>query len=206
MLHPNDADEPQLVDVITTVPAGPARRVRPYLRLFGFVLLVASGWAFIFATGLIDSFQEEKLRALVTQAGSFGVLLFVAAFVAAQILQLPGSVFIAVAGVAWGWSLGATIAWAASVIAVSVNFALVKTVGGDVLIAMDRPLIAKILRHLHTRPRLTVLVARALFMTSPWLSATLALAAVRQRDHLLASAIGMAPQILIWTVAADLLV
>ncbi len=182
------------------------RRVRPWLRLLGLALLVAGGWAFVLSTGLIDSFEEAKLRALVGDAGVYGVLVFVVAFVGAQMLHLPGSVFIAVASLAWGWSAGSAISWAASVIAVSVNFTFVKAVGGDMLVAVDRPLLDKILRHLHQRPRLTVLVARAVFMTSPWLTTTLALAGVSRRDHFGASALGMAPQILLWTTAVDLLV
>lgn len=202
----DDEVERKLVADIAAAPNARAPRVRPWLRLLGLALLIASGWAFILATGLIDSFEEDKLRALVSEAGVLGVGLFVVAFVGAQILHVPGSVFIAVAAVAWGWSLGGVVAWVASVIAITVNFAFVRTVGGDVLVAVDRPLLAKILRHLHNRPRLTILVVRAVFMTSPWLSTTLALAGVRQRDHLVASAVGIAPQILLWSVAVDLLV
>lgn len=199
--------EREVAELFSAPPAPAARRrVRPWMRLVGLALLVVSGWAFLFATGLIDAFEEEKLRALVGGAGGYGVALFVVAFVGAQLLHMPGSVFIAVASVAWGWDLGALIAWVASVIAMTVNFTFVKTVGGDALLTVDRPLLGKILKHLHRRPRTTILVARAVFMTSPWLAATLALAGVRQRDHFLPSAAGIIPQILVWTVGVDLLV
>lgn len=198
--------ERQVAELLTSPPAPAARRVRPWLRLGGLALLVVSGWAFLFATGLIDELEEERLRALVGGAGAYGIALFVVAFVGAQLLHMPGSVFIAVAAVAWGWALGGVIAWTASVIAVTVNFSFVKTVGGDALLTVDRPLLAKILRHLHERPMTTIFVSRALFMTSPWLAATLALAGVRQRDHFVASAIGLAPQILLWTVGVDFLI
>lgn len=198
--------EREVVELLSSPPAPAARRVRPWLRLGGLGLLVVSGWAFLFATGLIDELEEDKLRALVSGTGAYGIALFIAAFVGAQLLHMPGSVFIAVAAVAWGWDRGFAISWVASVLAMTVNFTFVKTVGGDALLTVDRPLLAKILRHLHRRPMTTIFVSRALFMTSPWLAATLALAGVRQRDHFVASAIGIIPQILVWTVGVDWLV
>lgn len=199
--------EREEAELLSAPAAPPARRqVRPWLRLGGLALLVVAGWAFLFATGLIDQLEEEKVRALVSGAGAYGVVLFVAAFVGAQLLHLPGSVFIAAAAVAWGWDLGFAIAWVASVLAMTVNFTFVKSVGGDALLTVDRPLLHKILAHLHRRPMTTIFVSRAVFMTSPWLAATLALAGVRQRDHFIASALGIVPQILVWTVGVDWLV
>lgn len=212
MLHPqkldgtegDDEESEALLEQLAAAPAAPeARRVRPLLRIGGLALLVVAGWGFLFATGLIDAFEEEELRALVGEAGLYGVVLFVLAFIGAQMLHMPGSFLIAVAAVAWGWALGAAIAWVASVIAITANFSFVKTVGGEALLAIDRPLVAKLLRHLHQRPKATIFVARALFMTSPWLAATLALSGVRQRDHFFPSALGIVPQILLWTVGVD---
>lgn len=185
------------------LPPKARSRINPYVRIGGLALLVVAGWTILFATGLIDAFDEAALRAQVNDAGAYGIALFLVVFIVAQLLHLPGSFFIAVAGAAWGWALGGAIAWVASVIAITVNFAFVKTVGGEALLAIDRPVVAKLLAHLHHRPKATIFVARALFMTSPWLAATLALAGVRQRDHFMPSAIGIAPQVLLWTVGVD---
>src|SRR5690606_25298984 len=93
------------------------RRARPMLRIAGLALLVVVGWSLLFATGAIDAFEEDRVRALVNGAGAYGIAVFVLAFVGAQLLHIPGSFLIAVAGAAWGWALGGAIAWAASVIA-----------------------------------------------------------------------------------------
>lgn len=169
------------------------------MRIALVAALVGGLWAAGYAFGVQDTLNQEAVRELVETAGVWGGLFFVVAFIVGQIMHLPGLLFVAAATFVWGPWLGGAISALGASFAVTGNFLMVRYVGGGALAELRRPTLARIIHMLHRRPRLTMLIARGVFMTSPLLTTTLALSGVRSRDHTLTSAIGMMPLIFVWS-------
>jgi uncharacterized membrane protein YdjX (TVP38/TMEM64 family) len=170
---------------------------KPAFRLLLLASIIGGLWAVGYATGLHENLTAERLRALIDAAGVFGILVFCALFVIGQIVQVPGMAFIAASVFAWGWWEGAIISCLAATLAVSANLLLVRKVGGDLRDTKKKYLRAILVR-LHQSPRITMVLARMFFITSPPLSVVLGLSGVRHRDHAIASLIGMTPTIFGW--------
>jgi uncharacterized membrane protein YdjX (TVP38/TMEM64 family) len=197
------------VHVVSSEPDPPAPQTvldppvvwrRPWARMALVVVVVVGLWVGGTAFGLVDNLTQERVRQMVEASGFWGALVYTAAFVLGQMMHMPGLLFVAAATFAWGGVIGGLIAAVAATIAVAVNFAMVRTVGGGALVEMKRPSIEKLLLNLHRRPMLTMIAARVFFLTSPLLSTMLALSGVRFRDHAIASGLGMLGPILVWAI------
>jgi uncharacterized membrane protein YdjX (TVP38/TMEM64 family) len=143
------------------------------------------------------SLSTAKVRELVQNAGAAGVLLFMAAFAIGELLHVPGLVFVAAAVLSWGRLAGGAIAYTGAIVSVSLSFAVVRGIGGKALAEVDWKarrwrLVAKLMDQLERRPVATVAVLRMIMWIAPALNYALALSAVRFRDYLLGSAIGLA--------------
>jgi uncharacterized membrane protein YdjX (TVP38/TMEM64 family) len=178
------------------------RRARLRLALLGAITLT------LFITGVVvvgDGLTADGLREEVRKAGAFGFVLFIGIFIIGQMLHLPGLIFIGAGAFAFGAPVGGPLSLLAASIAVSVNFAFVRTVGGQPLVAIERPLFKRVMAMLDDHPLRTVVVLRLIFFTSPAISAALALTGVRFRDHLTGSIVGMAAPVVGAAFLADVI-
>lgn len=166
------------------------------LRLAVFFALIAGGIAAGWGLGGVDLLRPENVRLFVEEAGAFGLVLFCCLCVVGQVLYVPGLVFITAAAWLYGPSLGGPLALVGATLAVSVHFAFVRLVGGQPLVEVRSRILRYGLRRIERRPLFAVGLLRLLFMTSPPLTAALALGPVSFRDHLSGSFIGMTPQVL----------
>ena len=132
------------------------------------------------------------MRELAQRGGVAGIALFLAAFVAGEILHVPGLVFVGAAVLAWGPLTGGVIAYAGSLVAVSLAFAIVRAVGGQPLGELQRPRLRAVMARLERQPIRTVALLRLLLWLAPALTYALALSRVRYRDYAAGSAIGLA--------------
>lgn len=176
---------------------------RPGLRLAVIGAIVVAVSVAGRASGLTDAISPESVRALLAGAGIFGVLAFVVVFSLGLLAHLPGLLFIAVAVLAYGRELGALVALAGSIVAVSVSFFVVRRFGGRALAELKSPFLKRMLSQLDTRPLRSVIVLRAVFGVAPPLNYALALSSLGFRDYLIGSAIGMAAPIIIAAVILD---
>jgi uncharacterized membrane protein YdjX (TVP38/TMEM64 family) len=181
-----------------------APKARLWLRILALAAVIGGLWAWGHYSGVLETLTVDRVRDEVLAAGVWGVVLYVAIFVIAHVMHLPGTIFIIAATLLYGPVLGAGLSSVSAALAVAVNFHIVRRVGGGLLDGIERPLLAKILKRLYYRPFFTVLVARVIFMTSPMITTSLALSGIRARDHTAASALGMVPQIIAWSVATQL--
>jgi uncharacterized membrane protein YdjX (TVP38/TMEM64 family) len=161
--------------------------------------LVGTLWAVGAWAGVGETLSQDGVRDLVERSGVYGGLIFIAAFTLGQMMHLPGLLFVAGAAFAWGPAVGSAMSAVGATAAVSANFLMVRYVGGGALAELRRPMLERVIFSLHRRPRVTMLLARGAFMTSPLLTTMLALSGVRMRDHTLTSAIGMIPLIIFWS-------
>lgn len=178
------------------------RRARLRLLLLGAIILTC------IVTGVVvvgDGLTAEGLREEVRRAGALGFVVFIGVFIVGQMLHLPGLIFIGAGAFAFGAPVGGPLSLLAATIAVSVNFVFVRTVGGQPLVAIERPLFKRVMAMLDDHPLRTVVVLRLIFFTSPAISAALALTGVRFRDHLVGSIVGMAVPVVGAAFLADVL-
>jgi uncharacterized membrane protein YdjX (TVP38/TMEM64 family) len=180
-------------EVVPDTAPGAGRRAVYRLLLLG--VSIASLLAVSFAAGITEHLTTESIRTTVAEAGAWGVALYMLIFVGGQMLHLPGLIFIGAGAIAFGAGPGAALALLGGTLATAVNFVFVRMVGGQPVHALKHPLARRGIDLLDRRPLRAILGLRLVFFTSPAITTVFALSNVRFRDHLLGSAIGMAPAI-----------
>jgi uncharacterized membrane protein YdjX (TVP38/TMEM64 family) len=169
----------------------PSRRLNPVVRVGIVAGVVVTLWVVAWATGLLEHLDVDGIRELVRSAGAWGIVVFVIAFCVANLLQVPGMVFIVVGVVAFGDVTGGVLSWFSALLSVSTTFLVFRALGGRALGELRHPWARRILLGLERRPVLTVAVLRIFMQASPVLNASLALAPIRFDRYLLGSAVGL---------------
>ncbi|MFT7581267.1 MAG: putative membrane protein YdjX (TVP38/TMEM64 family) [Myxococcota bacterium] len=185
---------------------GMTGRQKTFLRLGALVGVLVTLFVVAMATGVTDSISIESLRDAMLGAGALGVVLFLLAFAGAQLVYLPGMLFVVAAILAYGQVAGAALGLAGAVLSVAVSFTLVRAVGGKALAEVKRPMIRKMLDRLEKRPIMTVALLRLAVQVSPPVNYALALSNVSFRAHLIGSAIGLIIPIGLASIFVDALV
>lgn len=142
-------------------------------------------------TGVSAWLNREHIQSMVESAGPWGPLAFVAVFVAAVVSQVPGLLFVAVAPALFRLPEAWALSFGASNLAVVLNFALVRKLGGQPLAQLMHPRLRQVLEHLDERPVRTVAILRTITVMFPPVTSALALTSLRARHHFIGSAIGM---------------
>jgi uncharacterized membrane protein YdjX (TVP38/TMEM64 family) len=169
-----------------------ARPIRLVVLLLGLVALGVAGYAL----GIHTWLEATRIRGLVEDAGAWGIVLFVALWMVGTSVNVPPVAFIVVAALVWGPLLGGTISYGATLLSVSVAFALVRRVGGTSLTEIERPWVRRVLAHVGEHPiRTAALVRMTPLFLAPFVTYALALTSMRYRDFLVGSAIGVLPGI-----------
>ena len=176
------------------------------LRVAALVVVVVALLLVGRSSGLASHGSVERVRALVVQAGPWGIALFVLVFSLGEMLHVPGLLFVAASVLAYGRLWGGLLGWTASLVAISVTFLMARAVAGTPLSEVKSPRMRRILEGLERRPVLTVFLLRSVFILSPPLTYALALSRVRYRDYLLGSAAGLAAPVGLSVVFFDALV
>jgi len=169
-------------------------------RLLRFLML-ALGLAVLYGLadsgGFLDDLSVESVRAQVAAAGPWGAVVYLVSFFVGVLLYLPGMVFIIAGILAFGKVHGSMLALVGAVGSATGCMALLRLVGGKLLLKIERPLVKKLLSKLHERPVRTVALMRMLLWVSPPLNTALALTGIRHREHFLGTVLGLAPVVLV---------
>jgi uncharacterized membrane protein YdjX (TVP38/TMEM64 family) len=172
-------------------------------RLLFLTLVVLGLWIAAWATGVTGRFTSESIRSVLAGRGLWGVVAFTVFFSAGQLLRVPSLVFVAAAVAAYGRNSGILVALLGALISASVSFAVVRAFAGQALADVQRPLIQRLLRSIDNRPVLTVALMRLIFQTAPPLNYALPMTAVRWRDHLAGSALGLPVPVIVMAFFFD---
>lgn len=141
--------------------------------------------------GLESYARPSVLRELLLGAGSWGYVLFVGLFVAGCVLGVPGMLFVAASVYTFGKFEGGILAISGGVVAVTIQFALARWVGGQVSSERKPGILSRLLRGLDSRPVLTVIVLRLAAILSPPVNYALAWSNIRFRDYVVGSTVGL---------------
>ena len=181
----------------------PRPKKKGKLRLVAVVLLLVGLLVAAKLTGVSDLVTIENMKTWMADAGPWGVLLFVVAFVVGELLQAPGLLFVAVGVISYGRLLGGGLSFAVAVLSVCFSFAIVRLVGGKALGELETPWVKKVMSKLDERPITTIALLRVVLILSPQLNYALALTNVRFRDYLVGSVLGLIPPIVAFVVFFD---
>ena len=190
------AEVAEVADVAEVSKTAPRARKGRWLRIAVVVLVLLGLYIAGQTSGLLDDLDAEAVREKVRAAGPLGVLLFLAIFSGGLLVGLPGMAFLAASFLAYGTTFGFVVALVGSMVAITISFLLVRFTGGTALATVERPLIKRALAHLDRRPVGTVAVLRLIFWLAPPLNYALALTALRLRDYLVGSFLGLVPVVL----------
>lgn len=143
--------------------------------------------------GLQEYMQPQRLRKLIENAGTVGIILYLAIFAFGELVHIPGLVFVAAGVYAYGRVLGGGLAFVGAVLSVSVSFWVVRLIGGQALSEVRWSILKRMLKRLDERPIMIVIILRLLFFIAPPVNYALALSTIRFREFLIGSAVGLAP-------------
>lgn len=167
---------------------GPGRRL---LGPAALLVVLAAGTLLALRVGLPP---VEELRTGLSGFGAAAPLVLGVAYAAATLAWLPRNVLSATCGLLLGFAGGVPVALAGSLLGGATGFALARLLGRDAVGRFVRGRIDRADALLLRRGFVTVLTARLLPVV-PFTAVTYAagLSAVRSRDHLLGTAVGIVP-------------
>lgn len=197
------AEPPETATGAETRTTDPAPSRAKWLRIGALIALIVGSMAIAKWTGVADELTRERIQEMMQGLGALGFLAFLAVFAVGELVHVPGMVFVAAAILAYGPVLGFGAGMAGALVSLTVTFFVVRTVGGQPLGEVQRPLLRRVLSHLDARPVLTIAVLRVLVQMLPALNYALAMSKVRFRDYLAGSLLGLAPVIAVFALAFD---
>ena len=186
-------------------PISRGDRMKKYQRLLAVVLFLGLLFAVFEVSGLRDHFSLEFLRQQIVAHQLGGLLIFILLFSLGNLIQIPGWIFLAAAVLALGRTMGGLVTYIAAIVSCTMTFVVIRFVGGDALRQLDKPIIARILRHLDAHPIRSVVFARILFQTAPPLNYALAISGIKFRDYLVGTLLGLPLPIFFYCVFFDYL-
>ena len=177
---------------------------RTWVRLTLLALFLFGVYVIGRATGFTEHLTVEGIRESMRAAGIWGFFVFVVAFTVGQLLYIPGFVFVAVAGLAYGPVWGSVASIIAATVSVGVSFFIVRTIGGQPLTEINKPFLKKWIDRLEEQPLRSMIVIRMFLWAIPPVNYTLAMSGVTFRDYMIAAIIGMTPPFVFISVAFGL--
>lgn len=157
-------------------------------------------------TGAHQYFTPDKVQDLVGNAGIWGYALFIIIFSIGELFHIFGLIFVAAGVYAFGKFAGLLLGIVGGTVAVCVSFLLMRTVGGRAFTRIDKPWVVRMLQRLDKMPIRTVIVLRLVLIMYPSLNYALALTAIRFRDYLIGSLVGLVIPISVFVLCFDWLV
>jgi uncharacterized membrane protein YdjX (TVP38/TMEM64 family) len=160
------------------------------------VTVVAVALAAAWASGLYSQATPERVAELVDRAGILGPLAFIALFAAAEVVHVPGVLFVIAASVLWPPAVAIPTAYAGAMTAALVVFFVARRI---VPASLRERLPERLLRYearLETHGLLTVIALRLVLFLLPAVHWLLGASRVSFRDYFLGTAIGLAPGVI----------
>lgn len=163
-------------------------------------------------TGLADRLDSETMRHALLAAGPCGVLWFIGAFSAGNVLNVPGLVFVSVSVLVYGPVAGAMLALSGAVVASSTSFCVARRLRGrkqadagegEAAPSLGPAWAQRVFARLEEHPVLVIAALRCVMIVSPPLNYALAFSSVRHRDYVLGNLIGLAGPIAVISFGAD---
>lgn len=171
-----------------------------YRRLGLVLLFLALLWGVFRATGLATHFNPQVLHDQFEQHMLWGLLIFVALFALANLIQVPGWLFMVAAVAALGQLWGGLVTYVAACLTCITTFWVIRALGASALREFDGRMSRRIFAQLDMHPLRSVVLLRLLFQTLPALNCALALSGIRFRSYLLGTLLGLPLPIFLYSL------
>jgi uncharacterized membrane protein YdjX (TVP38/TMEM64 family) len=173
----------------------------PILRLITILVVVILLLVLSKFTALGAWFNMENITSFIKSTGPWGFLMFSVLFILGSFLQVPAMLFVLIAILIYGPFDGAILGYVGVIIAMSVNYLVIRTIGSNVLNEFKNKHAQKILSKLDSSPIRTIIILRLIFWASPVLNYTLAMTNVEPKQYIVGSSIGIILPIIFFTGA-----
>ena len=169
-----------------------------WLRLALLAVIITAGGAYALTVGLPS---QARVRALVSAWGAAGVLVFVLGYAVVTLMPIPASALTILAGVLFGVAGGVAIGLVAATLGAYGGFWLGRLLGREAVERLTGSAVERVDALLRSRGLFAVLGIR-LVPVVPFALVNYAagLTAVRQRDYLLGTAVGIIPATVAYVV------
>jgi uncharacterized membrane protein YdjX (TVP38/TMEM64 family) len=161
------------------------------LRLSAMALFIITTILLVSYTPIGDWLSLSNMQFMVEQSGIWGVLIFIAIFVAAAIMNVPGTAFLLLAILLFGYWQGAVFAYIGAMIGAWATFVIGRFMGGKALSEIKNPTIRNLLNEAEERPVRTLIILRVLLQFSPLIGYTLALTNIKQKNYIIGNLVGI---------------
>jgi uncharacterized membrane protein YdjX (TVP38/TMEM64 family) len=159
------------------------------LALAAVVLAIATAWAL----GVHEHLTPERVAELVARAGVLGPIAFVALFAAAEVVHVPGILFVFAAALLWPAAIALPTAYAGAMAASLVPFLLSRHLLADSVRPRLPVWLTRWESRLDSHALSTVIGLRLVLFMLPTVHWLLGVSRVSFRDFFLGTAIGLAP-------------
>ena len=171
--------------------AGKDQKKNVALRLGGLVLFIISSILLVKYTVIGTWLSLGNMQYMVEQTGFWGILIFIALFVTSAIMNIPGTAFLLLAIMLFGYWQGAVFAYVGALLGAWATFVLGRTMGGKALTEIKNPTVKRLLAEVEIKPIRTLIILRVLVQFSPFVGYTLALTNIKQRQYMIGNVIGI---------------
>jgi uncharacterized membrane protein YdjX (TVP38/TMEM64 family) len=176
-----------------------------FARLGLLALFVVVAAVIAAASGLASRFELGALRDLFLAHPVQGTFAYIVLFCLGGLLRIPGLVFLFAAVLALGRELGGVLTYLAAIVACSLSFVVIRSIGGDVLRRLRWRWVQRIFSHIDRRPVLSVFVLRSVLMVAPPLNYALALSGIRFRHYWIGTLLGLPLPIAVCSIFSELI-
>ena len=162
-----------------------------WLRLAAMLLFIITTILLVKYTSIGTWVSLENMQYMVKPTGLWGVLIFIVIFVTAAIMNVPGTPFLLLAILLFGYWKGTFFAYIGALIGAWATFTLGRFIGGKALTEIKNSTVRNLLQEAEVRPIRTLIILRILLQFSPIIGYTLALTNIKQRQYLVGNVIGI---------------
>ena len=166
------------------------------LPLAAFLLALLVAWW----SGAYSHASPEQVTALVSRAGVLGPILFVALFVAAELVHFPGILFVFAAAALWPLWVAIPTAWAGAVLGALTVFAIARRVVPPGLRGRVPSWLLRYEHLLQSHGLVTVIGLRLVLFIAPVMHWLLGASSVSRRDYALGTALGLLPGVIVFAI------
>lgn len=176
-----------------------------YKRLIAVVLFLSLLWAVFEFSGLRAHFSLTFVQQQIEQNRVTGLAVFVLLFMLANLIQIPGWIFLVAAVLTMGRVWGGMATYVAASVSCVVTFLCIRLLGGDALRQLKNRFAMRMLAELDAHPVRNVFLLRVLFQTMPALNYALAMSGIRLRQYLIGTLVGLPLPIALYCLFFDYL-
>jgi len=179
--------------------------IKKYQRLIAIGLFLLVLFVIFELSGIRKNFSLDYVKDTLAENILWGGFLFVLLFCAANLIQIPGWIFLAAAVLTLGKIHGGLLTYVAAVTSCVVTYGLIRALGNDALRELDSKVAVRIFRYLDEYPLLSIFALRSIFQTAPPLNYSLALSGIPFRNYVIGTIIGLPLPIVGYCLAFEFL-